>query len=123
MFAGLPGKLFLGFMGILFVVAIISGLVLYPPWMRKLDFGTVRGANVSAPWLDLHNLVGVVTIVWALVVGFTGVINTWADLVIKIWQFGQLAEMTAAYKDAPTLPDKLGSIQAAVDRARAESRR
>jgi uncharacterized iron-regulated membrane protein len=119
MYAGLPGKLFLGLMGILFVVAIISGIVLYPPWMRRLDFGTVRNRGRLLRWLDVHNLVGVVTIVWALVVGFTGVINTWADLVIKIWQFGQLAEMTAAYKDAP-VPDKLGSIHAAVDRARAE---
>jgi uncharacterized iron-regulated membrane protein len=57
--------------------------------------------------------------VWALVVGFTGVINTWADLVIKIWQFGQLAEMTASYKDA-TVPTQPTSIQGAVDRARKE---
>jgi len=117
MYAGLPGKLFLGLMGLLFVVAIVSGIVLYGPWMRKLDFGTVRNRGRLVRWLDLHNLIGVVTIVWALVVGFTGVINTWADLVIKAWQFGQLAEMTAAYKDAP-VPTKLGPIQAAVDRAR-----
>jgi hypothetical protein len=30
-----------------------------------------------------------------LAVGFTGAINTWADLIIKVWQFGQLAEMTS----------------------------
>jgi uncharacterized iron-regulated membrane protein len=120
MYAGLPGKLFLGLMGLLFVVAIVSGVVLYGPWMRKLDFGTVRnGRGRMLRWLDLHNLLGAVTIVWALVVGFTGVINTWADLVIKIWQFGQLAEMTASYKDA-TVPTKPTSIQGAVDRARKE---
>jgi uncharacterized iron-regulated membrane protein len=38
-----------------------------------------------------------------LVVGFTGVINTWADLVIKVWQFGQLAEMTSQYADRPVV--------------------
>jgi uncharacterized iron-regulated membrane protein len=48
-----------------------------------------------------------------LVVGFTGVINTWAELVIKVWQFGQLAEMTAQYKDKP-LPAHPSSIDAAV---------
>ena len=42
LFAGLPGKLFLGLMGILLIVAIVSGVVLYAPFMRKLDFGTVR---------------------------------------------------------------------------------
>ena len=42
MFAGLPGKLFLGLMEILFCVAIISGIVVYAPSMRKLDFGAYR---------------------------------------------------------------------------------
>ena len=45
--------------------------------MRKLDFGTVRRERSSRlKWLDLHNLLGVVTLVWALVVGLTGAINT-----------------------------------------------
>ena len=42
MFLGLPGMLFLGAMGILLVVALISGVVLYAPFMRKLPFGTVQ---------------------------------------------------------------------------------
>ncbi|MBN9013344.1 MAG: PepSY domain-containing protein, partial [Rhizobiales bacterium] len=52
-----------------------------------------------------------------LVVGFTGVINTWADLVLKAWQYGQLAEMTAQYKGRE-IPAKLTSVQDAVDVAR-----
>ena len=39
LFAGLPGKLFLGFMGLLLLVAIVTGVVLYAPFMRKLAFG------------------------------------------------------------------------------------
>jgi uncharacterized iron-regulated membrane protein len=114
LFGGLFGKLFLGLMGLLFVIAVISGIVVYGPSTRKLDFGTVRYERSRLlRWLDLHNLLGVVTIVWALVVGGTGVINTWADLVIKIWQFGQLSEMVAQYKDRP-VPSQLSSIEAAV---------
>src|SRR5687768_3106154 len=119
MFAGLPGKLFLGLMGILFCVAIISGIVVYAPSMRKLRFGTYRGdRNRVVRWLDVHNLAGIVLVMWALVVGFTGVINTWADLVIKIWQYGQLAEMTASYRDKP-LVTNLASVDAAMRTARA----
>ena len=115
MFAGLPGKLFLGLMGILFCVAIISGIVVYAPSMRKLDFGTYRGHRPRiVRWLDVHNLAGILLVMWTLVVGFTGVINTWADLVLKMWQYGQLAEMTAQYRDRPP-PTKLTSVQAAVD--------
>jgi uncharacterized iron-regulated membrane protein len=118
MFAGLPGKLFLGAMGLLFVVAVVSGVVVYGPFMRRLDFGTVRrGGSRRLKWLDLHNLLGVVTLSWALVVGGTGVINTWADLVLALWKGDQLAEMVAAYRDAPPLR-RPGPVGPAIEVAR-----
>jgi uncharacterized iron-regulated membrane protein len=114
LFAGLPGKLFLGLMGLLMVVAIVSGVVLYAPFMRKLPFGAVRRErSARLKWLDLHNLLGVVTLSWALVVGLTGVINTWADLIIKLWQYDQLTTVLAPYQKMPP-PATLGSVQAAV---------
>lgn len=110
LFADLPGKLFLGLMGLLLVVAIVSGVVLYAPFMRKLDFGTVRReCTPRIKWLDLHNLLGIVTQVWALVVGFTGVINTWADLLIKYWQYDQLSTLLAPYRDHK-VPEQLASL-------------
>jgi len=115
MFLGLGGKLFLGLMAVVFLVAMISGVVLYAPFMRKLEFGTVRrNRSRRLFWLDIHNLGGVVTFVWLTVVGATGMINTWADLMLKLWQFGQLAEMTAPYRDKPPLT-AIGSLQKAVD--------
>lgn len=120
MFADLPGKLFLGLMGLLFVIALVSGLVVYAPSMRKLEFGTVRRHRPRrVRWLDLHNLLGVVTVGWTLVVGFTGVVNTWADVILKIWQFGQLAEMTGPFKGMP-VPQNLHSIEAVVQTAKRE---
>jgi uncharacterized iron-regulated membrane protein len=102
MFAGMGGKLFLGLMGLMFVVAIVSGVVLYGPFMRKLSFGTVRqGKSTRLRWLDLHNLIGIVTLSWALVVGTTGVINTWADLLVKVWQYTELTDMVGPYKSKP----------------------
>jgi uncharacterized iron-regulated membrane protein len=118
MYAGLPGKLFLGLMGLLFCVAIISGVVLYWPSTRKLDFGAMRRDRPRlVRWLDLHNLLGIVTVVWALTVGFTGVINTWADLIFKLWQNDQLVAMTQAYKDR-ALPQGPTSVHGAVAAAR-----
>lgn len=117
LFAGLPGKLFLGLMGMLLVLAIISGVVLYAPFMRKLEFGTVRRKRSNRlKWLDLHNLLGIVTLVWALAVGVTGVINTWADLVIKYWQYDQMTQMIAPYKGLEP-PEKFGSLEKAVQAA------
>lgn len=118
MFLGLPGKLFLGAMGLVFAATIISGIVLYGPFMKKLDFGTVRRKRSSRiKWLDWHNLIGISTLAWALVVGTTGTVNTWADLMLKMWQGGQLAEMTAPYRDLPR-PLTLVSLDAAMSTAR-----
>jgi uncharacterized iron-regulated membrane protein len=117
LFAGLPGKLFLGFMGLLLLVAIVSGVVLYAPFMRKLDFGTVRRERrPRVKWLDLHNLLGIVTLVWAFTVGATGMINTWADLVIKYWQYDQLSTLLAPYKGQPETPKaERGSVQRSLE--------
>ncbi|AKJ27808.1 PepSY-associated TM helix domain-containing protein [Caldimonas brevitalea] len=105
LFAGLPGKLFLGLMGLLLLVAIVSGVVLYGPFMRKLEFGTVRrGRQPRLKWLDLHNVLGVVTLMWLFVVGATGMINTWADLLIKYWQHDQLTTLLAPYQGQPVVP-------------------
>jgi uncharacterized iron-regulated membrane protein len=119
LFAGLPGMLFLGLMGVLLVVAIISGVVLYAPFMRKLEFGEIRRDRApKLKRLDTHNFLGVVTLIWALVVGVTGIINAWSDLVIKYWQFDQMSAMTAPYKGLPP-PTTFSSLQSAVDTAQA----
>lgn len=119
LFAGLPGTLFLGFMGLLLLMATVSGVVLYAPFMHKLSFGEVRrDRSPRVRWLDLHNLLGIVTLTWVFVVGATGVINTWAELVIKYWQFDQMAQMTAPYKGLPP-PTRLGSLDQSVQAAQA----
>ncbi len=123
LFAGLPGKLFLGFLGLLLLVAIVSGVVLYAPFMRKLDFGTVRRVRTTRlKWLDLHNLLGIVTLVWAFVVGGTGMINTWADLLIKYWQHDQLSALLAPYHGQPLIAGAERSpLQPALDAALAHT--
>jgi uncharacterized iron-regulated membrane protein len=119
MFAGLPGKLFLGAMGVLLLVAIVSGVVLYAPFMRKLEFGAVRsGRNARLKWLDLHNLLGIATLVWALVVGATGVVNTLADVLLKVWQGTEVAAMLKPYAGMQP-PAQLASAQLVVARAEA----
>ena len=115
MFAGLAGMLFLGLMGLLMVISTVSGIVLYAPYMRRLDFGTIRHERrTRVKWLDMHNFIGIATMVWVGVVALTGVINTLATPIISLWQMGQLAEMTAAYRNAPPLT-KIGSLDTALE--------
>lgn len=99
-FAGLPGQLFLGLMGLLFILAVVSGVILYGPFMKKLPFGAVRKSKSNRlKWLDVHNLLGAVTLAWALVVGITGVINELAQPLFALWQSTDVAELTAQYRD------------------------
>ena len=113
MFAGLPGTLFLGFMGILLVVSLVSGTVVYAPYMRKLKFATVRRhRSARIKWLDLHNLLGITTLVWLLVVGATGAINTLSIPIFAQWQKTELAAMTAAYKGEPPIKNTISADQA-----------
>ncbi len=121
LFLGLPGMLFLGFMGLLFVLSVVSGVVLYAPFMRKLPFGTVRRDRTRRlRWLDWHNLLGIVTVAWVLVVGVTGIINTLEQPIIDTWKYRELADLVAPYGDqAP--PEQFTSLDAAVARAVAEA--
>lgn len=118
LFAGLPGELFLGFMGLVFVVAVVSGGVLYAPFARRQKFGELRGASRRLWWLDLHNMLGVVTIAWALVVGATGVMNELSQPLFAVWQRTDVAEMLKPYR-GQSVPDatSFSSAQAAFDLA------
>lgn len=114
MFLGLPGMLLLGCMGLIFTLAVVSGVVLYAPFMRRLKFGTLRlSRSRRVKWLDYHNLLGVVTLAWVLVVALTGVVNTLSGPIIGLWKATGLADLVAPYAgQAP--PTNLSSLDAAV---------
>ncbi|WP_435203034.1 PepSY-associated TM helix domain-containing protein [Qipengyuania sp. 902] len=116
MFLGLPGMWALGVCGILFLVALVSGIVLYAPFMRRLPFGTVRtDRKPRTRRLDEHNLLGVVAFAWMIVVGATGAINAFADPLTDSWRESEVAAMTAAYgAQQPLSPDEYGSLDAAM---------
>ena len=118
MLMGLPGELFLGAMGLLFVIALASGVVLYAPFMRRLAFGAVRReASPRIKWLDLHNLIGAVALVWLLAVGVTGVINTISLPLFTAWRMQVMPELIARHLGKPPLA-KFADIDDAVVMAR-----
>jgi uncharacterized iron-regulated membrane protein len=101
-------------MGLLFLTAIVSGVVVYGPFMRRLNFGTIRSRRLY--WLDVHNLFGIVILAWTLVVGVTGVINTLSQQIAMHWQRTELVAMLGPWRNAP-VPPKLASAQLAIDTA------
>src|SRR3546814_4260920 len=86
--------------------------------MTKLPFGMVRrDRSRRLKWLDLHNLRGIGTAGWLLVVGLTGVSNTLDEPLYASWQKGEIAHLTSDYAGKP-IPDHFGSIEQAVQEAR-----
>lgn len=117
MMLGLPAELFLGVMGLLFVTAIVSGVVLYLPFMARLPFGTVRrDRSARVARLDRHNLLGVTTAMWALVVGLTGSINAAVIPITEVWKADQLAAI-AGSSAGPVASMRPGGVQPALDAA------
>ncbi|CCE04060.1 PepSY-associated TM helix domain-containing protein [Bradyrhizobium sp. STM 3809] len=117
MFTGLPGELFLGLIGLVFAASIVSGVVVYWPFMRRLQFGTVRDRSRRLKWLDLHNLLGIVTVSWTLVVGLTGTVNTLAVPLSDLWRAQTMPALLAPYQGRPLA--EAASVEAAVDAVRA----
>ncbi len=115
LFVDLPGELFLGLMALLFVIATVSGVVLYGPFMRRLDFGTVRrDRSPRLKWLDVHNLLGVATLAWVLVVGATGLMNELSTPLFGIWQLTDVRAMLGRWRDQPVpAPSELSSVESA----------
>ncbi|MFT3968260.1 MAG: PepSY-associated TM helix domain-containing protein [Sphingobium sp.] len=120
MFLMLPGQLFLGVMGLLLLAAIVSGIVLYGPFTRKLDFGAVRATRARrVRWLDLHNLLGITSAAWLIVVGATGVLHELSSPLYQRYLATDVAAVTKRWADsAPPEQDKLASIDDALAQAR-----
>jgi uncharacterized iron-regulated membrane protein len=105
---------------VLFVLAIISGIVLYAPFMRKHDFGILRTERrPRLKWLDWHNLAGIAAAAWMIVVGGTGIINALATPLVDHWRNSALVSMANAERQADPVPP---FHYASLDRAMASAR-
>jgi uncharacterized iron-regulated membrane protein len=118
LFAGFFGELYLALVGVAFFVALISGTVLYAPFMRNFLFGMIRrdrGSRIKQ--LDLHNLIGIATLAWCSVVCLTGIVLELSKPILMIYQSMDLAAMTAPFKDKPK-PEKVVSLDQVLGAAR-----
>jgi uncharacterized iron-regulated membrane protein len=119
LFAGIPGELFMGSMALLFVISLITGALVYGPFMRRLQFGIIRSKGPRRlHWFDLHNLLGIVTLSWALVVGATGIMNALDTPLFAMWRASAMPQLLASNKDKPSVTNMITP-----DRAAAAARR
>lgn len=102
-FLGPVGRLLGALLGLLVMASLLSGLVIYAPYMRKVAFGAIRrGKGARLTQLDLHNVIGAVVLGWALVVAATGSLLGFSQVAFGLWQYTDLAALRADYaSEAP----------------------
>lgn len=97
-FLGPAGRLLGALLGLLVVASLLSGFVIYAPYMRKVAFGVIRrGRGARLTQLDLHNVIGALVLGWALVVATTGFLLGFSQLAFGVWQYTDLAALRAEH--------------------------
>lgn len=97
-FLGPIGELVGALIALLVLLSLVSGMVVYGPYLRKFLFGIIRrGRGARLLQLDLHNLAGSVLFGWAFIVTLTGVLLGFGTVAIGVWQLTELAELQRQY--------------------------
>ena len=122
-FLGLPGELFGGAIAVLVFVCLASGVVVYAPYVRKLLFGVVRRRRgTRLVQLDLHNLVGIVLLGWAMLVTITGICLATGTLLLSTWQATELHAMAGPDSRPVAAPVSIDVAAASAQAAEPERR-
>jgi len=100
-FLGMPGELIGALIALLVLISLLSGVVVYWPYVKKVALGLLRrGRGPRLRQLDLHNLIGVVVLGWALAVSLTGFLLGFGTVATSAWSYTAFAELRGQHDDA-----------------------
>jgi uncharacterized iron-regulated membrane protein len=120
LFMGAAGAYLLAGIAIALIASLVSGTMLYSRFMRRLDFGTVRRSqSPRIKWLDLHNLIGISTVLWLFVVAATGLMNELSSPLFDLWRATDVRSALTHRKGPPVSRDRMSSLRASHESAQA----
>lgn len=100
-FLGPIGELIGALIALLVLVSLLSGLVVYAPYVKRVVFGALRrGRGPRLLQLDLHNFIGAIVLGWMLVVTVTGLMLGFGTLATGVWQATELPRLQAEFGEA-----------------------
>lgn len=111
-FLGFIGQLIGALIAFLVFLSLVSGLVVYAPYVKKFFFGIIRfrkGQRLLQ--LDLHNLIGSAILGWALVVTLTGFLLGFGTVAIGVWQITELKALQDKYQHVSVIHPNLSIDQ------------
>jgi uncharacterized iron-regulated membrane protein len=74
-----PSRWVMGVVAVLYAIALLSGVVVLLPTLVKDFFALRLGRNLKRMWLDAHNVVGIVSLPFHLVMALTAVVFAFHD--------------------------------------------
>jgi len=90
-FMGPLGEVFGALIALLVLISLVSGVVIYAPYVRNIAFGVLRrGAGPRLLQLDLHNFFGAVVLGWLFVVTCTGFLLGFGTIAQGVWSNTEL---------------------------------
>ncbi|MES2745829.1 MAG: PepSY-associated TM helix domain-containing protein [Bdellovibrionota bacterium] len=98
---GFYGKLYVGLIGFLLLVSLVSGVYLYAPTSLRRSFGSIRRNRLTFTLSDIHKLFGMTVFVWLLLIGFTGTMLATSGQLLKLYQYTELNALKAQFSSSP----------------------
>nr|WP_249115885.1 PepSY-associated TM helix domain-containing protein [Azoarcus sp. L1K30] len=74
-----PNRWVMGFVAVLYALALVSGVIVLLPSLVKDFFALRVGKNLKRMWLDAHNVVGIVSLPFHVVMALTAVVFAYHD--------------------------------------------
>ncbi|MBT0668510.1 PepSY domain-containing protein [Novosphingobium profundi] len=74
-----PGLLLMGVVSLLYAIALVSGVIVLLPSLVKDLFATRLGRNAKRMWLDLHNVLGLFSLPFHIIMALTAVVFAFHD--------------------------------------------
>ncbi|AQT05352.1 PepSY-associated TM helix domain-containing protein [Acetobacter persici] len=69
-----PAMILMGIVALLYAIALVSGVIAYLPALVKTLFAVRLGQSVRKRWLDLHNLLGLFSLPFHLIMAISSVV-------------------------------------------------
>jgi uncharacterized iron-regulated membrane protein len=98
----------MGAIALLYALALVSGVIVLLPTLVQDLFALRLGRNLKRLWLDVHNVLGVFSLPFHVIMALTAVVfafhDQFYDLQDKVNYDGRIREMHAADARKPTAP-------------------
>jgi len=125
------GVLVLGVAATLYFLALVSGIIFLLPTLTKNFFALRKNKGASRVWLDSHNLVGIISLPFHIIIAFTVIVFAFHDFFYgglglvygdkPLFERGEESQIIYSVEQLPTIASYLNKVDEIVDGYHVES--